>query len=253
MVVSVLLMMLSGQLGVPMKLDERKALVKAMSKEDLAAFMTDTPQDELIDLGLRAIEQLGTYQYTMVKRERVKGELLPAQDIVTSVREKPFAVRLEYVGGPGKGRRVLYNPEVRKDDFRVREAGFLSIAGALWISLDSSLAKGDSNHTCREAGIGNLLRRFRSDLGRSKQFGGYTVKHEGWDARGHSCSLYTAPNGGKGFELAASRICTDLESAIPSKVEGFDASGAMVESYVFSDLSAKDLGDAFFTPNGAGL
>jgi hypothetical protein len=101
---------------------------------------------------------LGTYRMKMVKQERVDGTLLDPQEIITTVQETPFAIRMDYVGGPGKGRVLLYNPAIKKDRFRVRESGFLSIVGAIWIDVDSSFAKKESNHTVKDGGLGNLAR-----------------------------------------------------------------------------------------------
>ncbi len=229
---------------------ERKAAVAKTSKEDLEIAMKETPVPLLIDSGLKAVDALGTYSYKMVKRERVKGELHEAQEIITTIREKPFAARLEFIKGPGSGRRVLYNPEVRKRDFRVREAGVLSVLGGLWIDIDSSLAKKDSNHSIVEAGLGNLLRRFRKDYDKAEPLGGFVVKHEGWNAKGAYCSMWISPNNGAGFDSASSRICTDLKSGLPSSVESFDAKGVMIETYAFSDAKAVTVSDIFLKPEG---
>ncbi len=233
--------------------EDRKAAVATATHEQLEQTMRDTPVDRLIEQGQAAVAALGTYSYRMKKQERVKGELVPPQEIIATVREAPFAVRLEYLKGPGAGRKLLFNPAVRKTQFRVREAGFLSIFGALWIEVDSGLAKKDSNHTIGEAGFGNLLARFLHDFQKAAPLGGFGVKHEGWNAQGHFCSLWTSPNGGKGFDSATSRICTDLGNGLPASVEGFDAKGTLLETYAFSEVTARTLPNSFFEPDGAGL
>lgn len=228
---------------------ERRARVAAMSKDELAAFMRDTPGEALVKMGLRAVAALGTYSYTMTKQERVGGKLLDEQQIVTTLRESPFAVRLEFVAGPSKGRKVIYNPAVKADEFRVREAGFFSIAGRLWISLDSGLAKKDSNHTIKESGLGNLLRRFERDQARAKEKGGLTVKQEGWDAKGHYCALYVMPNKGAGFDAASTRICTDIAAGVPARVEGYDANNVLLERFEFANVKKTTATDETFDPD----
>lgn len=228
---------------------DRRARVAKMSKDELATFMTTTPSEALVKMGQKAVASLGTYTYTMTKQERVGGKLLDEQQITTTLRESPFAVRLEFVEGPAKGRKVIYNPAVKADEFRVREAGFFSIAGRLWISLDSGLAKKDSNHTVKESGLVNLLRRFERDQAKAKTNGGMTIKHEGWDAKGYYCSLYVMPNKGAGFDSASSRICTDVAAGVPVRVEGFDASGALLERFEFSNVKKASVGDDTFDPD----
>lgn len=207
-----------------------------VARELAERVMIETPPAELIGMGRESVKALGPYRYRMAKQERIKGELLPVQDIDMYVQEDPFAVRLHYVGGPSKGRKVLYNPKDRTDDFRVREAGFLGVFGAVWVSIDSGLAKKDSNHTVKEAGMGPLLERFEADLKKAQGMGGMKVTQEGWDKLGHWCTMYVAPDGGKGFASAKSRICTDVDSRLPAKVESFDVAGVVTERYEFSDI-----------------
>ncbi len=218
----------------PLSEAERKAQVAAMTKEQLAAFLTTTAPATLLALSNQAVMSLGPYSYLMAKSERINGRMQPTQTVRTTVRELPMAIRLDYLKGPSAGRVVIYDSAVKKDEFRVREPGFLSIIGKLWIPLDSAVTKNDSNHTVAEAGLGNLVRRLQADQAR----GGarIVVTHEGWNDKGHFCALYVLPDGGKGFDNASTRVCTDALAGIPAKVEGFDAAGALLERYEFSEL-----------------
>lgn len=232
---------------------ERREVVAKATPEELDKAMRETPVKELIEMGQRAVAALGTYSYRMHKQERVKGEMHPVQEILATVREVPFAARLEFIKGPGAGRRLLYNPAVRKDQFRVKEAGVLSILGGLWIDVDSSLARKDSNHSVREAGMGNLLARFMRDYDRAAPLGGFAVKHEGWNDKGHYCSVWTSPNNGLGFDAAFSRICTDLKTGMPAKVETFDPKHTPLEKYEFSEVKGLEVSEDFFKLEGAKL
>jgi hypothetical protein len=229
---------------------ERKAAIAKSTPEELEQAMKETPVPMLLEMGTRAVDALGTYSYRMKKSERINGAMHEEQEIVTTIREKPFAARLEFINGPGKGRRVLFNSEIRKRDFRVKEPGFLKIFGGLWIDVDSSLAKKDSNHTILEAGLGNLLRRFKRDHDRAVPLGGFAVKHEGWNAKGSFCSIWVSPNKGVGFDSASTRICTDLKTGLPSKVESYDVKGTLIETYEFYDAKKVTLSDAFLKPEG---
>lgn len=223
---------------------------KLRNREVLAAKILAAPPDVLITMGLSNIKKLGTYKYRLVKRERVGGTLLEAQEITTYVREEPWAVRLQYVKGPAAGRQVTYNPQARKDDFRVREVGLLSIAGPLWIALDSPFAKLDSNHTARDASISRLLERLAFDLERGTKLGGFTAVHEGFNADGAYCMLFTPPKGTGGtvFEHSKTRVCADLEGGVPAVVEGFDGGGQLLEQYLIDRVEPTALPDWFFDP-----
>ncbi len=230
---------------------ERREMVKATPREELERIMKETPQSKLLAMGQRIILSVNTYSYRMQKQERVKGELLPQQIIDVYVREVPFAVRLHYVKGPGAGRKLVFNPSVRADEFRVKEAGFLSVAGAIWLNVDSSFAKSDSNHTVREAGIGTLLGRLIRDTERSKPLGGFTLVPEGWNEKGEYCGSYLSPPASPPFDYAKTRICTDLMSGVPMQVDGYGTKGELLELWHFSDFKPDTFPNEFFDPDKA--
>lgn len=215
--------------------------------------LKNRPHLEVLEASEKAVAELGTYRYKMHKQERVDGELLDVQEIITTVQEDPFAIRYDYAAGPGKGRVILYNPALKKDRFRVRESGFLSIVGAVWLDVDSNLAKKESKHTVQDGGLMNLARRLRRDHTRGATEGGFVAKHEGWNNKGSYCSLFLSPNGGKGYDAFSTRICTDPVTRIPTKVEGFDSSGRLLERYEFSNVEKVTLPKDYFTLEGAGL
>lgn len=225
---------------------ERKATVAKMSREELAAAMSQTNPEILLALSAQAIREFGPYQYIMVKQERIGGALQGEQTIRTTIREEPNAIRLEYLKGPSAGRKLIYNSSVKKSEFRVREPGILSVIGRLWIPVNSDLTRGDSNHTVPEAGLGSLVRRLQQDQKRAGARLG--VKHEGWTSSGHFCSLFILPDGGKGFDNATTRVCTDPQAGVPMKVEGFDAGGNLIERYAFSELKPVTLDPSTFDP-----
>ncbi|MCA2981229.1 MAG: DUF1571 domain-containing protein [Myxococcaceae bacterium] len=232
---------------------ERRALVASTPRDQLERLMKETPQAKLLAMGQRIILGVNTYRYRMLKQERVRGELLPEQLIDVYVREAPFSVRLHYVKGPGAGRKVLFNPSVRADEFRVREAGLLSIAGAIWLSVDSSFAKADSNHTVREAGIGPLVGRLIRDTERARPLGGFSLVPEGWNAQGEYCGAYLSPPAAPPFDYAKTRICTDLKSGVLMKVEGYGLKGELLEKWHFADFTPDTFPADFFDPDKAKL
>jgi hypothetical protein len=238
---------LAASLGVLDDAQRREAVQKA-SREELAQAMEQTPPRTLIEIGKKAAAALGEYSYRLAKTERVKGKLLDEQTMDVYVREEPFAVRLEYVKGPAAGRKVAYDSKSRANEFRVHEAGFFSLLGNMWLSCDSSLAKSDSNHTVKEAGMMRLLTRLERDFVRGETEGGFQVKPEGWNADGQWCAVYLAPNQGKDFAAYKTRICTDLMAGLPLRVETYDLQDRLLERYVVWDVKRLDKPDAFFDP-----
>jgi hypothetical protein len=250
MLPSLLLPLCLGAALSPLSTDaDRREMVARASPEELAAFLRSTPPEVLLGVSERAIGALGTYSYLMSKTERVRGILLPPQVVRVTAREQPFAVRLEFLEGPSAGRLVIFNTAVSEQRFRVHEGGFLAFAGPLWMPVDSLFARGDSNHTIRDAGLGNLVHRLLGEVRKAAALGGSEVKNEGWNGRGQFCQLHVMPNHGAGFDSASSRVCMDLRIGLPVAVESYDAAGTLLEQYAFSEVRAVKVPEASFDPN----
>ena len=58
-----------------------------------------------------ALDQMTSYQLALKRRERVNDTLLPAEDLIMSIRRSPKSVRLTWVDGPHRGREVLYRSD----------------------------------------------------------------------------------------------------------------------------------------------
>ena len=221
-------------------------------RRDVEERLRKSSVEELISLGAKAVAQLGTYQARLTKQERVGGKLLDPQTLEITVREKPLAARIKFIAGPAKGRKLLYNVEMRRDEMRVRESGLLGLF-AIWISLDSPMTRKDTNHRVTDLGFGPLLEMIRRDVEQAKAQGGFARADEGFDERGAFCMRYTAPPGAKGLRGDKTRICVDAALGLPMRVEVF-AGGQLAESYAYEEVVAQKRVTAdFFTPDAAGL
>jgi hypothetical protein len=208
--------------------------------------------DELIARGRASLPGLGVYRVRLEAQERVGKKLQPSQTMQLWVREKPFAVRVQYLEGHAAGRKAIYDTAQRTDDLRVRESGFLGIAGAMWIGIDNSLVFRDTNHAITDVGFGALLRLQAQDMDKSKPFGGYARTDEGWNERGRWCIRYDAPPKAVGLYAQRSHICLDPVSYLPVEMTNWDAKG-LLETYVFSNLEPRADGGEAFALKSAGL
>lgn len=232
---------------------DRRALVKAIPREELSRALEAVPAETLLEIGRKALGELGTYRVRLTKAERISGELLPSQVMELEIRESPRAIRGEVVGGPAKGRKLLYNQKLRAKELRVREAGLLRFAGAVWLDLDSSLAKKDTTHAITDLGYGALLELLGRDLEKGKAFGGHSRKDEGFDHRGSWCIRFTAPQGGKGLYADEALVCFEPASGLMSRIEVSDG-GKVKERFEYELLDqGLSLKDEDFTPDAFGL
>jgi Protein of unknown function (DUF1571) len=191
--------------------------------------------DDILGRAEASLHQLGAYRVKLRTQERITGKLKPELQIQLWVREQPLALRLLFIGGPAKGRRVLYDTAVRSDDLRVHETGLLGIAGAMWIGIHNSLVHGDTNHCITDVGLGALLRLMRADRARAQPFGGFTRTDLGWNERGRWCFQFDAPPKATGVYARRAQICVDPESWLPLENTNWDDKG-LLETFVFTDL-----------------
>jgi hypothetical protein len=239
--------------SLPERAGERRAFLAARSRQETAEILRALPQSRLLQLGLEAVRELGSYSARVRKQERVGDKLLDPQQMAITVREQPFALRMQVIAGPKAGRKVLYNEQLRKGQFRVREAGILGIK-ALWLDLDSGLARRDTNHRVTDLGFGPILRQLGRDMQLAARYGGHQRADERFDEQGRWCLTFIAPPAAAGQLYAErTRMCLDLALALPVAIDVYDARG-LLERVELTDVKRETaLPETFFSLDAAGL
>ena len=177
---------------------------------------------------------MGTYRARVLKTERIKGELRPAQTMEILVCPSPHAVRLESVAGPKAGRRVLWRQDKRPGEILVREGGLFGLT-SLWLDSAGRLARGDTNHAVSEIGFANLFDVMERDLAKGRSQGGHTRKDVGLDASGLYWIEWIAPPGARGLYAQRTRFGIDQSLNVPVEVEVYDAQG-LLERYQYRNV-----------------
>ena len=234
----------------------------SLAAADVPAPATPDPQTEslrnasaaeLVARGRAALADLGSYRVRSTIEERIKGKLQEPQTLQMWIRDDPFAVRVEYLTGHSQGRKIFYDAQTRPGDLRVKESGFLGIAGAVWISTKSSLVYGDTNHAITDVGLGAILRIQSGDIEKAKAFGGYKRTDLGLNERGRYCIQYDAPPSATGLYATRSLLCLDPATALPLEVTDWDQKG-LLERFIFRALEPHAAeGAQVFTAKAAGL
>lgn len=230
----------------------RRALLAGAAPQQLSSVLGKLATHTWTELGRQGIAALGTYRVQLTKRERIKGELGAPQTLDLHVRPAPLAFRIDFLRGPSAGRRALYNAELRKDEIRVKEAGMLGLAGAVWLHLDNPLTRRDTNHRSTEIGLSALLDLIERDIELAKPFGGHTRRDEGLDARGFFTSVFTAPETSHGLYAKSTRVGFDPAASLPMRIEVHDDAG-FLESYEYKALESVAPPADFFSVKGAKL
>ena len=242
----------SGSDLLAMSLDEQRTAVKALTVEERTELVKSLSLDELLALEKRAAHSLGTYHAQVVRSERVKGSLTPKETMSVWVQPEPLAIRLESIGGPPKGRKVVYNSTLRKDELRAKDSGFLGVFGGVWLALDSSMTRSDSNHPLTDLGFAPVMNLVEKIVKETRAKGGITRTYLRTDANG-VCERFDAPKGTKGLYATSSVLCFDPVLSLPMHFEISDEQGPL-ETYTYSNVQHHvNLANAYFTPEAAGL
>lgn len=178
-----------------------------------------------------AIERMASYQAKLHRQERVGSNLLPAEDLVLSIRRQPRAIRLSWPTGPSQGREAIYRAE-GGDGLMHVHMGKGSLVPRMNLAPDSPLVLRNSRHPITEAGFEPIL----ADLERAIQDPNY----------GTLASLGTAapapldrPHPGVARTNAAGEVAQvffDPDTHLPALVEVKTAGGDLLEHYVFRDV-----------------
>jgi hypothetical protein len=206
---------------------------RTMAPDQFAARMRATSPESLVALGREAVHRLGAYRARLVKQERLKNKISPAQTLDITIQPTPRAMRLEYVEGPKAARRVIWT-EKRPKEILVREGGLLGVM-SVWIDIDGRLARGDTNHRVTDLGFGPLLDIISSDLRKAASHGGHRRHDEGFDAAGNYCLVFTAPQAATDVYAQQTRLCIDRTIGLPVRVEVNDHSG-FLERYHYTRI-----------------
>jgi hypothetical protein len=231
---------------------ERSRALEALSLAERARFFQALLVTDLVALGRKSLSGLGIYQARVTREERVGDRVHGPDQVEVTVREKPLAVRLDFVDGPHKGRRALYDAKARPKEMLARESGVLGMF-SVWLPVNSGLVRRDTNHTITEIGFGAMIETMQAEQAKAAAAGGYARTDEGFDARGLYCMLFTAPSGAHGLYAHKLRYCVEGARVLPMRIEVFDDRGRR-EYVEYHDLRPhQPLGDACFTAQAAGL
>ncbi len=203
-----------------------------------------------LELGVKPLNE---YELTMRRQERIDGSWNndPFLNHV-KYRHKPRQVYMAWLKGSAKaGQEIIYDETKRKDAMYGHLGGMFNIA-SIWISLDGSKAKGNSNHPVSDVGLQTVVDIVSSSHKRRLKEGLPVApgQIEVVKINGERCVALTwlAPAGVKGLYAAKSKICVDLKQPLIRQTESWDEAGQMFERISFDKVTPAAFTDADFDP-----
>ena len=108
----------------------------------------------------KAYDEISDYTTTMHKQERVKGHLLPREELQVKFR-KPFGIYLKWIGEVNHSREVIFVKGWNDDKLRAHKGSFPDMTVNL--KPDSSLAMQGNRHNITEAHFGRVVELIARD------------------------------------------------------------------------------------------
>ncbi len=179
------------------------------------------------------VDAMANYQVQVNRQERVGGALLPAEDVVLSIRREPRAVRLEWLDGSHKGREVIYSTSDPSGLMHVRMAESLIPVPNLALAPDSPLVMRSSRHPITEAGFDTIIRALEKSIvaGRTDPT---KVGYPGIETPplvGRPCHKLTQTLGDEQW-----LVYVDAETSLPAMIQATSSSGDLLERYLFRSV-----------------
>lgn len=192
--------------------------------------------------GMERMKQIRDYTCTLIKRERVNGELLPPEYIELKIRHQPFGAYLYFRAPTEKrGREALYVPT----ENRGRIVGNAPNIGTVTLDPNSRRAMEDNRYPIYEIGMANLIRRLVEVGLAEMQYGECEVQffeNSKINGRVCTCMQFVHPVPRQEFRYHIARVFIDEENQIPIRYEAYTwpkekgGKPVLVEEYTYLDV-----------------
>lgn len=197
------------------------------------------------------LASMTSYQVPISRQERVGSALLPAEDILLSIRREPRAVRIEWPDGPSKGREVIYSATEHDGLMHVKMPESVIPVPPLALATDSPMVKRTSRHPITEAGYETIVEKLDKTIAEAANpgsplgkvsYGG--LENPGSLERPSHKIVRVTPSGETWV------VFIDPTTKLPVLLEGKAGNGDLLERYQFgepkvdpTDLTAADAFD----------
>jgi hypothetical protein len=163
------------------------------------------------------------YSCTLIKQERVDGELGEEQKIALKVMQQPFSVYMQFIQ-PFAGREVAFVEGQNSGRLVVLEAGFKRMMGKMNLDPNGSLAMKGQKHPITAVGIRNLLVKLNKIWSAETKFAECDVTSNPNSKIGdRPCTMIQVvhPIARQDFKFHAARLFIDNELKIPVHFDAF--------------------------------
>jgi outer membrane lipoprotein-sorting protein len=187
------------------------------------------------------------YSATIVKRERLDGQLGEYEYMFLKVRQKPFSVYMHFLDPPSvKGQEVIYVEGQNNGKMWAHPPGLRNkLIGTVSLDPTGLIAMRGQRYPITEIGMANLIKRLIEIGERDAQYGECEVKFfQGAKINDRSCTciqvMHPVPR--RNFLFHIARIFVDDELNLPLRYESHDwpaqpgGQPQLIEEYTYLNL-----------------
>lgn len=214
--------------------------LKNIDENSFRTLLSRADAGAMLDSSIMMLKERPQYKATLIKSERVRGVLQTPPDVIDLKYQRyPLAVFCEWIDGPRKGRRVLYNAAVNEREMVAREGGWMGIV-SVRLSLDNPMTKRDSNHNILELGLEYPLRKARQDLEKSLKAGRKIDPSEGKfivEGGKRFWEIVDQSPGPPEYYAAWTRVRFDIATGMLVMIETRDKAGVLLEQIEYKNVT----------------
>jgi hypothetical protein len=230
--------------------------------------MVEHPLAGAIRMAQSSLETIRTripdYTCTMIKRERIGGELTEPEYMYVKIRNQPFSVYLNFLRPADEaGREVIYFQGRNNGKMIAHEGqGLKKRFGAVELLPTSALAMQGNKYPITQIGVNNLVRRLIEVGTNDMQFGECTVNYrKNAKVNDRVCTIIEVnhPVPRRNFLFNKALIYVDDELNVPIRYEAYTwpktpgGPPQLDEEYTYLNMKVNvGLTDADFEPTNPG-
>ncbi len=197
------------------------------------------------------------YTCTLIKQERIGGQLKPEQWVEVKYRERPFSVAMKWVKNAPIGDRVLYVEGRYNGQMLVRPTGLLyKLIGTQMRKPDGPEAMANTLRPVTMFGFRRALESLRDVYALAVSRGEGNCRFLGYRevAGRHAMALERILPERGDYPAKTTIWYLDTEWLVPLGIEGWDWDDRLTCSYLYKDVRFNiGLTDEDFTPEANGM
>jgi Protein of unknown function (DUF1571) len=195
-----------------------------------------------------SLTRVRDYTGTLVREERIDGQLQEEQFIKIRVRQQPYSARLNWTSPKHlAGQEAIYVTGKNDGEIRAKGTGILAVVGYVSLPTNDPRVMKNSRHAITETGIGNLIKIISQsyEIERRLPAGQVTATFGEYAFQRRQCTRMEITNHAFDAKLYCYRciVYFDKEYKLPIRVEVYDwpkpkgdPKGELLECYSYIDL-----------------